>query len=438
LKFHVELLVHAVDAPGTRLRTNENLALNICILGQRHRTKYFPANFPLHVGQTLYFEKVFRNVSHPRDVLQRLEREHVLIELVQSHVPSSILLANYETSAKDFLYPYSAERIQYVGLRRYLLLSRTIDFPGVSPSFEFTVSPSFIELGGAKKVRKVRKSTRPKSPPVVNVRPTSPTRVSRSVTSHTIASAVKSNYDQPETREKLRELAIEGQVKFIVPIDKTLGRDPFVVRHVDESLIGRQPQSHDVFNDGLIVNDYSLSRSASFDSPRSRSRSPSPSRRRARSRSPSPSRSVDFERRFRSPSPKPFDTYSSCRHGEIHSMATCDICRLHRLHVDESQRGKSLEQRRYSTRSFSPDIYAGETQRFQLSPTLQREAFRQRYCRSPVEDLTEKIIRTSRRHIDDYNLAPRPRCCCYSPSRYSSVHYDDDDLLERSCRLTRC
>ncbi len=56
--------------------------------------------------------------------------------------------------------------------------------------------------------------------------------VSRSLTSHTIATAVRNDYSQRETQEKLRELAVPGEVKYVVPIDKTLGRQPFVVRHV--------------------------------------------------------------------------------------------------------------------------------------------------------------------------------------------------------------
>ena len=56
--------------------------------------------------------------------------------------------------------------------------------------------------------------------------------VSRSLTSHTISSAVKNDYSHRETQEKLRELAVPGEVKHVVPIDKTAGRRPFVVRHV--------------------------------------------------------------------------------------------------------------------------------------------------------------------------------------------------------------
>jgi hypothetical protein len=84
-----------------------------------------------------------------------------LIELLQSAVPSPVLLASYETSAKDFLYPYSYDRVQYTGLRRYILLNRTIDFPGISPSFEFTVSPSIDDVSGIKKATKTRKTIKP-------------------------------------------------------------------------------------------------------------------------------------------------------------------------------------------------------------------------------------------------------------------------------------
>jgi hypothetical protein len=87
--------------------------------------------------------------------------EHVLIELLQTGISSPVVLASYETSAKDFLYPYSYDRVQYTGLRRYVLLSRTIDFPGVSPSFEFSVSLSVDDVTGIKRATKARKPIKP-------------------------------------------------------------------------------------------------------------------------------------------------------------------------------------------------------------------------------------------------------------------------------------
>jgi hypothetical protein len=64
-----------------------------------------------------------------------------------------------------------------------------------------------------------------------------PVNVSHSLTSHTISSAIKNDYAKRDTREKLRELAIEGEIKYIIPIDKTAGRKPFVVKHVRDQQI---------------------------------------------------------------------------------------------------------------------------------------------------------------------------------------------------------
>lgn len=46
---------------------------------------------------------------------------------------------------------------------------------------------------------------------------------------------MKNDYAHRETQEKLRELAVPGEVKYVVQIDKTAGRRPFVVRHVNIS-----------------------------------------------------------------------------------------------------------------------------------------------------------------------------------------------------------
>ncbi len=70
-------------------------------------------------------------------------------------------MASYETSAKDFLYPYSTARIQYAGVRRQILLGRTIDFPGVAPSLEFIVSPSVDDATGITSAIKTHKYTKP-------------------------------------------------------------------------------------------------------------------------------------------------------------------------------------------------------------------------------------------------------------------------------------
>ncbi|UJR28900.1 hypothetical protein I4U23_010118 [Adineta vaga] len=487
-KYSVELDVHAIDAPGTRFTSKGDIYVNICLLGIHKRTRLLPPHLPMHVDQKFYFDKTFKSCYDPRDIIERLKREHVLIELLQANGSSPILLASYETSAKDFLYPHSWERIQYMGLRRYVLLSRTIDFPGVSPSFEFTVSPSIDETRGLRKSTKTYKQPKPvdsydKSPkraksPAWKPSSAYPNRsslnhspnVSRSLTSHTISSAVKNDYSHRETQEKLRELAVPGEVRYVVPLDKTIGRKPFVVRHVDNNLIGRTPNSHVVLNEGLIVNDYSLSRAESLaslnslDDGANRSRSISPVHNRsirstgARTRSPSPSRrsvrsehSIDFERQ-RPPERRSHSRSSTRRlynnsddegdyhnqENEYHSTKDCAICRLHRIHSEQSRKAKSLEQQQFASisnrKSYIPDIYTSRTSRPITSATLLRDPFRSRHQQSPAGELSDKVIHTLRRNLDSYSSQPWHNY--YSSFRYSDGHIDDDELLERSRRLT--
>ncbi|CAF3610539.1 unnamed protein product [Rotaria sordida] len=493
-KYSVELNVNVVDAPGARLSTKGDIYVNICLLGVHKRTRLMQPHFPMHINEKLYFDKIFKSCYNPRDIIQRLEREHILFELLQTNVSSPVILATYETSTKDFLYPYSYDRVQYTGLHRYILLSRTVNFPGAAPSLEFTVSPSIDDVTGIAKSIKTRKYIKPldsygKSPKrskSITWKPTStypkrsslydPTNVSSSVTAHTISSAVKGDYSQRPTQEKLHELAVPGRVRPVVTIDKTLGRQPFVVRHVNTNLIGRQPLSHIVLDDGLIVNDYSFSRDNSFMSLYGLndgcncSRSVSPVNRRrsgsrgARARSTSlprrslrTSRSVDFEPRGRSRTPirraksrsrttclcNNYDYDSPYTGGEnyleLHSTVDCAICRLHRTHSEQSRRAKSLEQQRFTTtskhKSYAPAVYSSCTSPYVTSTTLVRDPFRYRHRQSPAGELSDKVLHTLRHNLDSYSAQPWHNY--YSSFRYSDGHIDDDELLERSRRLTQ-
>ncbi|CAF0971233.1 unnamed protein product [Adineta ricciae] len=440
-KYSVELDVHAVDAPGTRLTTKGDIFVNICLLGVHRRSRLLPPHLPMQIDQKFYFEKTFKSCYDPRDIIERLKREHVLVELLQANGSAPTVLASYETSAKDFLYPYSWDRIQYAGLRRYVLLSRTVDFPGVSPSFEFTVSPSIQEGGSVRKSTKTYKLPAPinsgsKSPkraksPVWRPSSAYPNRsslnhspnVSRSVASHTISSAVKNDYSRHDIQEKLSELAVPGEVRYVGPLNKTLGREPFVVRHVDNSLIGRTPKSHLVMDDGLIVNDYSLSRAGSSaslysqDDVANRSRSTSPMYNRgyrstgARTRSPSPiRRSVRSSRSFDFDQERPPERRSHTR--------------LYNKYSNDS--GDDYHDR-------ENDIYSSPVPRPVTSATLVRDPFRNRHRQSPAGELSDKVIHTLRRNLDSYST--QPWHSYYSAFRYSDGHTDDDELLERSRRL---
>ena len=75
-RYSVELNVHAVDAPGTRLTTKNNIYINICLLGIHKHTPMMPPNLPMHIDRRFYFDKVFKSCHDPRDIIQRLERKN--------------------------------------------------------------------------------------------------------------------------------------------------------------------------------------------------------------------------------------------------------------------------------------------------------------------------------------------------------------------------
>ncbi|CAF1426305.1 unnamed protein product [Rotaria magnacalcarata] len=425
-RYSVEFNIHAVDAPGTRLIKRGDIYINVCILGMHKRTRLMPATLPMHIDQKLFFEKVYKFCYDPEEILQRLEREHVLIELIQNDIPSPILLASFEAPAKTFLYPYSWDRLEYTGLRRYVLLNRTVEFPGISPSFEFSTSPYVDDVTGltlsTTKIPRELKFTKRSASPTWKPASTYVTRprlynsanLSRSITSHTISSAIKSDHARPETKEKLRELNVGPEIDYGND-NSGNERPPFVVRHVNNDLIGRKADSHEVFRDTLVVKDHTLSRPLSstslysFDDGFNRARSTSPTlgrsmssmRGRARSQSPSRrslklSKSVDFENRERSLSPSRY---------------------------------------LYNDYTGDNDIYASSPPRHLMSPTLLRDSFRNRYRYSPATDLSDKVIHTLRRNLSSYNTRPWP----YYPAsyRYSNGHLDDDYLFERSLQLTQ-
>jgi hypothetical protein len=57
-RYSVEMDVHVVDAPGTRMTTKGDIYMNICLLGVHKRTRLMPPHLPMHIDQKLYFDKV--------------------------------------------------------------------------------------------------------------------------------------------------------------------------------------------------------------------------------------------------------------------------------------------------------------------------------------------------------------------------------------------
>jgi hypothetical protein len=66
-RYSVEFNVHAVDAPGTRLTTKNDIYINICLLGIHKRTRLMSPNLPMHIDQKFYFDKVGINIFKAKE-----------------------------------------------------------------------------------------------------------------------------------------------------------------------------------------------------------------------------------------------------------------------------------------------------------------------------------------------------------------------------------
>lgn len=143
----VELDIYQITCPGTRHLNDRNmLFLSVCILGQTKRTKSVFASFPLALNERMFFERTFVNAREPTHVIGILEDEHVLFELVQySDVyRGGKVLARYEQSAREFLYP-TPTLTGKDGMDREVLLSRTVHFTGIDPKLEFSSNSTIQE-----------------------------------------------------------------------------------------------------------------------------------------------------------------------------------------------------------------------------------------------------------------------------------------------------
>jgi hypothetical protein len=77
---------------------------------------------------------------------------------------------------------------------------------------------------------------------------------------HTISSAIKADYSQPNVKTKLNELNASVKRTRVIRTApgiestlKTTEQKPFVVRKAEEQLISRKPELHDVMHDGLVL-----------------------------------------------------------------------------------------------------------------------------------------------------------------------------------------
>ncbi|XP_063441104.1 spermatogenesis-associated protein 6-like isoform X2 [Mytilus trossulus] len=221
LRCVVDLKIRAVSAPGVWLSSREDVYLSISLFGQYRNTNLVPSIFPLLFKEDFVFEKTYYTALDPSDISDYLEDELVIFELLQmsEYCEGAVRLASYSCNAKDFLFPYPSLAPCYASTAKEILLNRTIDFPGISPKLEFitvtnikeSVSPELDALDEAlQDARKSRRRSRSRS------------------------------RSRPSSRASMRSPSPFLRSKSPGPVTDN-GRPPFVVRHLDKSLIGRLP-----------------------------------------------------------------------------------------------------------------------------------------------------------------------------------------------------
>ncbi|XP_061166074.1 spermatogenesis-associated protein 6-like isoform X3 [Saccostrea echinata] len=233
LRCVVDLKLRAVTAPGVWLPSREDVYVSISLFGQYKNTCLLESVFPLIIREDFTFEKTYYTALDPSEVVDYLEDELIVFELLQlSEFGGANRLASYSSSARDFLYPAPSLSPCYASGAREILFHRSIDFPGISPKLEFvsitnikeSLSPELDALEDSlREERRSRRRSRSRS----RSRPTS----------------------RPSSRASMRSPSPAARWKsddvYVPKLNSTEGRPPFVVRHLEKSLIGRIPGSGD-------------------------------------------------------------------------------------------------------------------------------------------------------------------------------------------------
>ncbi|XP_072172699.1 spermatogenesis-associated protein 6-like [Diadema setosum] len=148
LRIIVDLSIEAVTCPGVILKDREDVYLSICMLGYQKRTLCLPPFFPLLFHQKFRFERTFMNCGDPAHLVHLLQYEDVLIELIQlneDYSQDGTVLALYQVSARDFLYPEDSLLPSYAESDREILMQKKIWFSGISPKLEFSCKTSIVD-----------------------------------------------------------------------------------------------------------------------------------------------------------------------------------------------------------------------------------------------------------------------------------------------------
>uniref|UniRef100_A0A1I8HSZ8 SPATA6 domain-containing protein n=1 Tax=Macrostomum lignano TaxID=282301 RepID=A0A1I8HSZ8_9PLAT len=238
-KCSLELNLELVSSPGTQLPNRDLLYVVVEAFSQAKRTRLLDAVFPLCVHERFRFERCFWTARDSREVADLLADSVVTVELrqVTDVYLGGCLLAYLKTDACNFFQPPTAGGSFKSG-DRTLTLNRTVDFPGPGPRIEFDTRATIEELPG--RSSGAGGSGLNSSLGLLNGdgnsrRPRTPGRPDR----QTVSAALRtSKTPPPAARSRSPTPGRSGGIGH---------RPPFVVRHVDDSLVSRKPTLHDNF-----------------------------------------------------------------------------------------------------------------------------------------------------------------------------------------------
>ncbi|KAL0970332.1 hypothetical protein UPYG_G00240560 [Umbra pygmaea] len=145
MKVVVELQLRAVSCPGVHLPAKDDIYLSVCFMSQYCMSQCLPPVFPMLFREKMRFEKMFHCAVDPGDVAELLEWETVKVELVQLTPPVGESLACFEEDTRHFLFPEPRLVPTTSGMDREVLMTRSINFPGIAPKLEFSTRTTVSE-----------------------------------------------------------------------------------------------------------------------------------------------------------------------------------------------------------------------------------------------------------------------------------------------------
>ncbi|XP_060605913.1 spermatogenesis-associated protein 6-like isoform X7 [Ruditapes philippinarum] len=252
LRCVVDLDLARVSAPGVWLPSREDLYISISVFGQYRNTRNVTSIFPMILHEPFRFEKTYYTAVDPQDVAEFLEDELVVIELLQysDYSDGAVRLASYSTSAREFLFPYPSLCPSYTSACREILLSRTIAWPGISPKLEFTTktvikesqSPELDALEDALEEEKLARRARSRSRSMSRTRGRSMSRSrSRTRTCRSLTEDIPDSLCITISRSRSKSGVRKSYADESLSDTEGGNKAPFVVRHLEDSLIGRKP-----------------------------------------------------------------------------------------------------------------------------------------------------------------------------------------------------